>query len=538
MNHASTHPSRTAARAPKEGAGANLPPLPYYPAMTDDQLHLCRHILALLRTGDDTNRLLVEEIAKGLSDELRDFAQLALCTRIEKKRYYHAHNGLAFLGNSFRYWSYYQIGYHYTSPKTDGYYWTLSTALSLRLRQLPPYFELFDELNELDLSHILLRSLPDYFHRFQHLERLKLNSNELRSLPPLRGAWRNMSALHLGGNPLRSLPEDFWAQMPHLRFLDLSHTHIRTLHSVEQHAELVSLAATHTRIERIALPPSLVALIAHDSPHLTHIVDSQEYNKKLLLLDAHRCGLQTMEGRYTALRFAVLGHNQLQQTPHCLQFNLRLLCLNNNQLQRFDGIKQRLGSLHTLRLANNRLEHFAEEESTKTIPHLRVLQLHGNRLRRLPDWLGKLGKLRQISLHNNLLEALPADISGWQLVQRLALGGNRLRGLPDSIAALKGLRNLVLSDNTFDEVPEAVYGCVGLRTLHLANNRIECLSEGIGQLSDLRVLILRGNRLRGLAAAMAGLRNLQFCDLRDNVDLPPSEIDWLRRALPSCTLLA
>lgn len=505
--------------------------------MTDDQLHLCRQILALVRTGDDTNRLLVEEIAKGLPDELRDFAQLALCTRIEKKRYHYVYTQLAFLGNSFRYWSYYQLGYHYTTPKSDKPCWTMRTN-SLRLRQLPPYFELFAELNELDLSHILLRSLPEYFHKFQRLERLKLNSNELRSLPPLRGAWRNISALHLGDNPLRSLPEDFWAQMPHLRFLDLSHTRICTLHNIEQHAELVSLAATHTRIERIALPPSLMALIAHDSPHLTHIVDSQDHNNKLLLLDAHRCGLQTIEGRYTALRFAVLGYNQLQEISNCLQFNLRLLCLNNNQLQRFDGIKQRLGSLRTLRLANNRLEHFAEEESTQTIPHLRVLQLHGNRLRRLPDWLGKLGKLRQISLHNNLLEALPADISSWQLVQRLALGGNRLRRLPDSIAALKGLRNLVLSDNLFEELPEAVCGCAGLCTLNLANNSIESVTEKIGQLSGLRVLILRANALRRLPRSLSALENLQFCDLRENVDLPPSEIDWLRRALPSCTVLA
>ena len=139
----------------------------------------------------------------------------------------------------------------------------------------------------------------------------------------------------------------------------------------------------------------------------------------------------------------------------------------------------------------------------------------------------------------------------------LNLSGNELSDLPDWLAELPKLRVLFCSDNPFQRVPEVLGACralemVGfkacqvsevpaaalpreLRWLILTDNRLTELPAELGHCGRLQKLMLSGNRLRGLPAELAHCRRLELLRLAAN-DFPGFP-DWLWE-MPSLAWLA
>ncbi len=156
------------------------------------------------------------------------------------------------------------------------------------------------------------------------------------------------------------------------------------------------------------------------------------------------------------------------------------------------------------------------------------------------------------------LTALPEAVRDLaDTLEVLNLTGNALRSLPDWLPELSRLRVLFCSDNAFTELPEVVGACpqlsmVGfksnqiqhvsaaslppaLRWLILTGNQIETLPEALGERPALEKVALAGNRLQALPDSLAGCDRLALLRLSANrfTTLPP----WLW-TLPSLSWLA
>lgn len=218
-------------------------------------------------------------------------------------------------------------------------------------------------------------------------------------------------------------------------------------------------------------------------------------------------------------------------------------------------------------------------EQLRQCTRLRHLDLSGNAISYLPDWLPKLPCLETLILRKNLIKNLRQDWSGFRSLRKLELSNNHLtsiRGtqLPESLQELNlsnnrlqtlavsvfppALRRLDVSHNslrvlpdlracpelywlqayhnrlkTWPSLPSALQWLDlghnqlaalpqhwsahrALQFLSLAQNAIPALPAGIGQCSSLRELDLSGNQLTKLPAGMAALSWLVKLSLNDN----------------------
>lgn len=180
------------------------------------------------------------------------------------------------------------------------------------------------------------------------------------------------------------------------------------------------------------------------------------------------------------------------------------------------------------------------------------------RLTQLPDEIKSLTQLKRLDLSSNQLKVLPDGLSQLKLLEILWLDGNPLTQLPPVVCQLKGLKSLKamncglttlpaqlgqlkqltfigLTGNPLPTLPASLLELTSLNYLLVADTGLKELPEGIGALKTLLFMDLRRNQLKALPRAMATLKQLKQVKLGGN-PLPQSEIDWLRGALPGCSI--
>jgi Leucine-rich repeat (LRR) protein len=182
--------------------------------------------------------------------------------------------------------------------------------------------------------------------------------------------------------------------------------------------------------------------------------------------------------------------------------------------------------LRALHVQDNRLEHLPRWLLTGQ-PLLEVLNLSGNSLTEVPDWIGRFPELRQLRLNGNHLRVLPESMTRLAKLVVLDMGMTELTGIPDWIASLGELRWLGVADLLLSELPASVTGLRHLTTLDASDNRLADLPAWLAELSRLDHLYLSGNRFEQLPEVISRLPGLAVLDV-DNCklhDLPA----WLPR---------
>ena len=165
------------------------------------------------------------------------------------------------------------------------------------------------------------------------------------------------------------------------------------------------------------------------------------------------------------------------------------------------------------------ITHLALAEGLESFPEeimdhadtLEVLDLSGNRLKRLPDSFSRLRRLKVAFFSKNDFETFPEVLGACPDLEMVGFKSNRIRHLAG------------------DALPER------LRWLILTDNRLENLPEELGDRTRLQKLMLAGNRLRRLPDELASCENLELLRLAANSlgSLP----DWLW-AMPRLSWLA
>ncbi|NXM05894.1 MFHA1 protein, partial [Tyrannus savana] len=162
---------------------------------------------------------------------------------------------------------------------------------------------------------------------------------------------------------------------------------------------------------------------------------------------------------------------------------------------------------------------------------LEELDLSFNRLRRLPEGLGRLRHLRTLDVDHNLLPSFPAQLLELAALEELDCSGNRhLGALPEGIAALRRLKILWLSGTGLAALPEGLCQLSALESLMLDGNRLQALPAGFGRLQRLKMLNLSSNLLGEFPSAILALPSLEELYLsRNQLTLLPPRLSQLHQ---------
>ena len=132
-----------------------------------------------------------------------------------------------------------------------------------------------------------------------------------------------------------------------------------------------------------------------------------------------------------SLTYLNLDYNELTNVDALVSFTgLKWLRLNNNRLESLPDLSG-LGSLRRLYLRDNALASVPEFLRPENLPELDTLDLSGNPIAAVPDWLAQRKGLHHLSLSDTAVTALPKDLSAWQSLKSLQLGGLRFGSLEE-----------------------------------------------------------------------------------------------------------
>ncbi|XP_052123070.1 leucine-rich repeat-containing protein 58-like [Frankliniella occidentalis] len=114
---------------------------------------------------------------------------------------------------------------------------------------------------------------------------------------------------------------------------------------------------------------------------------------------------------------------------------------------------KRAENVENLILSENRL--LAVPACVKSFDNLRVLDVSGNRLKRLPEYLARCHLTSLIARNNGLRnDALPKSFS--TSIKELNLSGNDLTDFPPQVLDMPSLKYLYLGGNKIESIPDDV----------------------------------------------------------------------------------
>lgn len=131
-------------------------------------------------------------------------------------------------------------------------------------------------------------------------------------------------------------------------------------------------------------------------------------------------GLKTLPEINAKADYLNLDHNQLEKADGVEKLTeLKWLRLNDNKLAALPDLKG-LVNLRRIYLRNNRFA--AVPETLKDLPALTDIDLSGNPLKEVPQWLAEKKGLKNLSFSRTEVTKLPDNLKAWTSLQCLQLG--------------------------------------------------------------------------------------------------------------------
>jgi leucine-rich repeat protein SHOC2 len=212
----------------------------------------------------------------------------------------------------------------------------------------------------------------------------------------------------------------------------------------------------------------------------------------------------------------VLYQRGLQEWPReLLRFtNLRSLDLSGNFLSLVPDWISELPQLEELVLSHNQLDSFPELD--RLAKPLRKIGLAHNRITTIPATLEGGLALIALDLSQNPLT------NGWEhlgqlpSLEVLKLVGIGLTRIPPGWKQLSRLKQVSLQKNRISRLPKVGSCWPQLQHLDISGNRLQIVGPSLNGFPQLRQLHLSSNRLRYFEPELAFLSQLQYLDLSRN----------------------
>ncbi|KAJ8876246.1 hypothetical protein PR048_024156 [Dryococelus australis] len=413
--------------------------------------------------------------------------------------------------------------------------WLVDNALD-HVDSLRALLDALPRLRYLDMSHNFLEEIPfGALRGHATLESLQLDHNRIQRVQ--REAFMAMPALRelsMRNNSLSSFSDGPLWNLPGLKGLDLSYNYFRRLDQ-RLLTNLPSLRRFDMSGNALVLvdPASFLQTASLEHVNLSHNALASLHPATF----RHLAGLYELDAGWNRLRELVPGlprgleylhlpHNHISALPHLPSPDLvlpalKMLDLEGNGLRRLPpGTLASLSQLRRLQLADNALDQL-EDGSLGGLSRLEVLDLRDNRLVTMHEnTLRDLRHLATLMLRGNQLEALRDRLfSSNVFLERLDLGLNRLAFIEtNAFDSNRELMELDASHNLLDTLPGALRGLAALQLLDLSHNAVRSVeADTLAGLSSLTELRLAHNQLRTLPErGFSQMPRLTLLDLRSN----------------------
>ncbi len=146
-----------------------------------------------------------------------------------------------------------------------------------------------------------------------------------------------------------------------------------------------------------------------------------------------------------SLELLDLSGNRLNSLPDLSRLKkLKIAFFSNNLFTEMPSAFKGCNKLYMLGLKANKIETFDEDILPLSISWL---ILTDNRLKKLPDSIGKLKKMQKFPLAGNLLETLPKSMQSMKNLELIRLSANNMKELPKWLLELPKLAWLAFSGN-------------------------------------------------------------------------------------------
>ncbi|KAF6205509.1 hypothetical protein GE061_019682 [Apolygus lucorum] len=142
------------------------------------------------------------------------------------------------------------------------------------------------------------------------------------------------------------------------------------------------------------------------------------------------------------------------------------------------------------------------------LQHLKILNLEGNKIQKVPKSIDLISGLCELNLSGNKL-GLSVREEDWEWLRCESLRAS--------------LRVLDLSHNEVLAIPNCILHLRSLTTLHLNDNKLSKLPNNIGFARNLKNLYVHRNTIKWLPASLL-TSHLENCDISENNFLEPEEI--------------
>jgi len=146
-------------------------------------------------------------------------------------------------------------------------------------------------------------------------------------------------------------------------------------------------------------------------------------------------------------------------------------------------------SLELLDLSGNRLENLPDLSRFK---NLKIAFFSQNRFTKMPDAFKECHKLFMLGFKSNAIEEFGEDILPLS-ISWLILTDNRLRKLPDAIGKLVKMKKFPLAGNSLETLPESMKNLVNLELIRLSANNLTEIPQWLQELPKLAWLAFSGN---------------------------------------------
>lgn len=245
------------------------------------------------------------------------------------------------------------------------------------------------------------------------------------------------------------------------------------------------------------------------------------------------------------VRYLVLVNNKLKSLEKdSIPKTISILHLGQNSLTSLNGTLREIENMTVLFLNHNNLTILDDELPIKS-KDFKSLQVHHNKLQRLPQDLKKFPLLDAVICSDNELRSLDGVFKNATFIQglnaannkieylaqdefleagihELDLSKNNIKSINGSLLTLKHMRNCNFSRNLLSEFSlNEIRGLRALQLIDLSYNRIEKLTGRMENIvePDLFVfdLLLDHNLLKSLDGAMMGMNHLKKLSLSYNL---------------------
>jgi len=169
-----------------------------------------------------------------------------------------------------------------------------------------------------------------------------------------------------------------------------------------------------------------------------------------------------------SLEILDLSNNQLSILPKEMSrfTKLKIAFFSNNNFTVFPNVLKECSQLSMLGFKANKIDTFEED----ILPlNIRWLILTDNRLRKLPNSIGKLTKLQKFPLAGNKLQSLPETMQACSNLELLRVSANRLEEIPSWLLELPKLAWLAFSGNPCSHAKPKECKEIEYKSLHVAH---------------------------------------------------------------------